>query len=529
MSSNSTRKRGGDKTISEFFGTPSVDYHAVLGVRRNASKAAIAKAYRQLVKKYHPDKNKTAGAAERFKEIQEAFEELHGHNAAVTATAITKAKPSKVRRKRKHPVPPKPYAKFPLTPHSSGKWQKKIRGKTEYFGRWGRIVNGKMQRLPNDGWKEAYDLYDAQAAELHAGRRPRKPASSDDLTVKLLCNKFLTAMAKRLQAGKKMSPRMFAEYRSTAERMCKSFGKHTLVDDLGPDDFASFGLELHEHFGHFRQGNEIQKTRTIFKFAFDNELIDRPMRFGSQFEKPGKDEGRKHRATQGKRLFTAAEIHHLLDGQLVKVKGKKSQRVPGAGPQLRAMILLAINCGFGNNDVACLPKSVLDLEKGWVDFPRPKNGIQRRCPLWPETVAALRKALANRPAHTSPDDADCIFITKYGGRWVVERSTEPTEGPNGEVDLSTIKCTSFNSVSQEFKKLLSEHGINGRKRIGFYSIRHTFRTVADATKDFPAIRLIMGHADNSIDDVYREQIDDDRLQAIADHVHGWLFGKGGAK
>ena len=56
------------------------------------------------------------------------------------------------------------------------------------------------------------------------------------------------------------------------------------------------------------------------------------------------------------------------------------------------------------------------------------------------------------------------------------------------------------------------------------ALRHTFRTVADATKDFPAIRLIMGHADSSIDDAYREGIDDARLLAVVEHVHKWLFG-----
>jgi hypothetical protein len=48
--------------------------------------------------------------------------------------------------------------------------------------------------------------------------------------------------------------------------------------------------------------------------------------------------------------------------------------------------------------VARLPLSAVDLDAGVIDFPRPKTGIPRRCPLWPETAAAIRELLAKRPA-----------------------------------------------------------------------------------------------------------------------------------
>ena len=57
------------------------------------------------------------------------------------------------------------------------------------------------------------------------------------------------------------------------------------------------------------------------------------------------------------------------------------------------MILLGINCGFGNHDCGTLPKSAIDLEAGWVNYPRPKTAIERRCPLWPETIEAIREAI----------------------------------------------------------------------------------------------------------------------------------------
>src|SRR4051812_164447 len=93
-------------------------------------------------------------------------------------------------RPRKAPDrPKKPYADFPLTPHATGTWQKKIRGKIHYFGHWARRVNGKLVRVEGDGWKEALEQYKAVADDLHAGRTPR--AAGDALTVADLCNRFL--------------------------------------------------------------------------------------------------------------------------------------------------------------------------------------------------------------------------------------------------------------------------------------------------------------------------------------------------
>ncbi|MBX2860525.1 MAG: DnaJ domain-containing protein [Vampirovibrio sp.] len=52
------------------------DYYKILGVSRTATEKEIKSAYRKLARKYHPDVNQTTGAAERFKEINEAYEVL---------------------------------------------------------------------------------------------------------------------------------------------------------------------------------------------------------------------------------------------------------------------------------------------------------------------------------------------------------------------------------------------------------------------------------------------------------------------
>ncbi|MSQ94330.1 MAG: hypothetical protein EXR98_07210 [Gemmataceae bacterium] len=417
-------------------------------------------------------------------------------------------------RKAASERPKKPYPDFPLSPHASGAWQKKIRGKIHYFGKWARVVNGKLTRIEGDGWQEALEQYKAEAADLHAGRTPR--VKGDALTVKDLCNRFLTAKQQKIDAGE-MSTRMFAEYKLTTERLVARFGKDRPVVDLAADDFEVLRADLAKQFGPVRLGNEIQKVRTIFKYALGQGLIDKPVQYGDEFRKPGKRVMRLHRAKNGKRMFEAKELRAMI---------------AAAGVPLKAMILLGVNAAFGNADCGYLTQSVVDLEAGCVTFPRPKTGIERRAFLWPETIEALRAAIADRPTPKDKADADRVFITKYGNSW-------SDGGMSGAVSLEMGKllkrprcpaCGKINADAAErcdcgWKPTAKQPWENScRPGLGFYALRHTFRTVADATRDFPAVRLVMGHADESIDDVYREQIDDARLVAVAEHVRAWLFG-----
>lgn len=52
------------------------DYYEILGINKGASEAEIKSAYRRLARQHHPDVDKSAGAAERFKEVSEAYQAL---------------------------------------------------------------------------------------------------------------------------------------------------------------------------------------------------------------------------------------------------------------------------------------------------------------------------------------------------------------------------------------------------------------------------------------------------------------------
>jgi integrase len=352
-------------------------------------------------------------------------------------------------------------------------WAKKIRGKMYYFGKW-------------DDPDGALAKYNEQKEELHSGRKAR-PAP-DAVTVKDVANAFLNAKKNLVDAGQ-LSPSTFLNYKAAAAITVSILGKGRLVGDLRADDFATLWRAMAKKWGVRRLGVMITCSRSIFKHAFDADLTDRPVKFGPQFVPPSKKTVRLHRAKQGPKLFTADEARRM---------------VAGAGPMLRAMILLGINCGFGNADCGRLPLTALDLDGGWVTFPRPKTGINRRCPLWPETVAAIRDALAKRKEPKNPADAELVFVTMFGGSW--------------------SKANTDNPVVRAVRLLLHRLGINGRTGLGFYTLRHTFRTVADGAKDQPATDHVMGHESPHMSSVYRETISDARLRAVADHVRAWLFG-----
>ena len=223
-------------------------------------------------------------------------------------------------------------------------------------------------------------------------------------------------------------------------------------------------------------------------------MIDRPVRYGSGFRKPSQAVLRKHRAANGQRMFESAELRTIID----------AAKMP-----LKAMILLGVNCGFGNHDVAGLPRAALDLEAGWVRFPRPKTGIDRRCPLWPETITALREWLAQRPKPAVAEDAGLVFLTKRRSSWAAGAERGSHDNP----------------LSRELSTLTNRLGLHRPGR-SFYSLRHTFETIGGEALDQVAVNFIMGHAPtaNDMASVYRERISDERLRRVVNHVRVWLFG-----
>ena len=358
-----------------------------------------------------------------------------------------------------------------MTAHPRKQWCKKVRGRLYYFGTW-------------DQPQEALELWLEQKDALLAGRKPRE---RDEPTVSYLINHFLDGRQKLIPTGE-LTQRTYDDYVKVCKRVGRVLGRDRIAEDLREDDFSKLRNELATSdkgraLSPQTRKREVSIARMIFHNANEHRLTKEPIVYRPFLKAPKARTLRKARRENGIRLFNADQIRALIEA---------------AGPQLRGMIYLAINCGLGNHDCGTLPVSAVDLERGWLDYPRPKTEMDRRCPLWPDTIAALQ---AIRPRN------GLVFSTKYGNPWTVAEHSRA------------------NPISYEFRKLCKKVGVY-RKGNCFYSLRRTFQTVGDTSGEHLAVKAIMGHVPdvNNMSAIYNQLVPDEKLQKVTEYVRGWLLG-----
>lgn len=376
----------------------------------------------------------------------------------------------------KRTKPRKPRKDFPLFAHPNGQWAKKIKGRPHYFGTWDD-PEGALARYLDD------------KDDLYAGRVPRnRRAEGADLAE--LCNRFLTLKADLKETGE-LTRGMFNEYHRGCDFVIAEFGSKRLVSDLLPEDFEALRSRLAKGRGPNSLAKYVRIVRMLFNYGFEAGVIDVPVRVGPAFKGPKKAILRKARQNSNQ-MLTPKQVREILKA---------------SSDHLAAMALLGLNGGFGQEDCAKLTFEHLDLDAGFIDYRRKKTGIDRRVPLWPRTVKAIRKSIDTRPKPASEEHADLVFLTRNGRPWV-----------------RWAKKAMVDATGQEFDKMLRACDCKAKGR-GFYALRHTFRTLSDSLPDRPAVDLVMGHEGDDIANFYRHGIDDARLWKVVRHVERTVFGR----
>ncbi len=355
--------------------------------------------------------------------------------------------------------PSKPSRLFPLYAHACGQWAKKVKGSVYYFGKW-------------DDPDSALDQWIKVKDELLAGRQP-VVWDLDSLTVGECLN---IALAAKKQAVKSLeiSQQTWDDYEAAGKRVLEVFDRNKPVKMLTPRDFQLLRQHLQKDCVSVTLANRIRHTRVLFNWCENNGHIEsmKPI-WGTAFGIPSARQIRLDRNSKPKRFTPADRIRKLLASA-------------GEFSNLKAMILLGINCAYGPKDCCLLKWSHLNLKSGWACLPRNKTGKDRKAKLWPETVAALGGIDAG--------DDGLIFRTLAG-------QPQTTWG-----------------IGHAFARLKAEG-----EPFGFYWLRHTFSTIGEGSLDFEAVRVIMGHIDASVAGHYRSGVSDERLEAVSDYVRNWLF------
>lgn len=379
-----------------------------------------------------------------------------------------------------------PNEPFPLTVNPCGYYSKKIRGKVHYFGRWA------------DGPEAAERTYLDRKDDLEAGRTPEADRPhADGLTIKKLLNEFRAHKKRTMERGE-LAERSYLDVVHTCDFLAAQLDKNRLVTDLRPDDFTKLldVLLKQRRTGKEKSlvvlGNTIGRIKAPFRYADKEGLIDKPIRFGADFKKPAAKNVERQKRDKAEAIREEGAEPTFTSEEIVKMLAMAAQ-------PLKTMVLLGINAGLGNSDIGQMRMGHVNLNTGWLDYPRPKTEKPRRAKLWPETVAAIKEWLTQRPEPRDPKNTKLVFVTKYRDSW-------------HKVN---------NPLSAEMRKLLDELGINASRN--FYCLRATFRTEAARSLDTEAVYGVMGHTLPGMGSAYVRFVHNDRLEKVAQVVHDWLW------
>ena len=302
--------------------------------------------------------------------------------------------------------------KFPLTLHPTGQFCKKIKGKLYYFG---------------TDKKNALERYLEQAAYLHTGKGAKPSSANNNLSLKTVCNLYLDYQESRATIADITRSYVYDQTRLLRD-FVRYIGPNHIVSNISTIDVQNYRKKL------IKTGkaadtinNRITAVKAMYNWALDNGVINSIPNLKaikkvaiSKAEKP---------------IFSMPQIQNLIEN---------------ASIQMKAMIWLGLNCGFGCTDCAELRWENLDIKNARVCFPRGKTGIRRNLPLWPETIQALKNITKS---------GDLVFYTPGGSPWV--RTIKSIDKTGRE------KYTKENAVSEKFSKLLKRQVSKLQKELAF--------------------------------------------------------------
>ncbi|MCH8147189.1 MAG: hypothetical protein IH987_04240 [Planctomycetes bacterium] len=253
---------------------------------------------------------------------------------------------------------------------------------------------------------------------LAAGVLPTGPPDKIlPISAKALANRFLAAQ----QANWRNRKKTLTVYRDWLGRFLKDH-RGLNACEYTVEMFAAWKISLRERkYTPESINHYLSAVRAMYAFGEDVDLIPKAPRL-----RRVRNESRMGLTNRSKTIYSKLDAKNLFSC---------------ADTQFRAMILLALNAGFGPKDIHDLKWH--DLRGNRVALSRSKTGVHQSYQLWPETAQALgglrqsRTALIKRLVRRGRirTDRGHVFVTRYWDPWLSD------------------------AVSREFRKLCKKAGV----------------------------------------------------------------------
>jgi integrase len=367
-------------------------------------------------------------------------------------------------------------------PHRDG-WVRWYKGRTVF-------VCGRKTPLA-----DVEDRWIAKKLAIDAAEKGQVPGLVTARTYRVALSEFLDIQEARVGAARNaIEERTYHNYVTALN----DFGSFlfdgakiadTDVRAIGPSHFSAYARK----FGAWKASgfdSVVSRVGSLFRWAAEMEYIDR-YRPGPEFRRPDKEEIRSQRIELTK-SFAVADVAKLYDA---------------APHTVRCWIALGICAAFNNADIANMPRGVVDLAGGVIDFRRRKTRKIRRVIPLPADVVTLLKGYV-RPEPADAKWKGLFFVTEHGNPYCRTRSRDGGYMPS-------------DSISRLFAKLLESADVRtaGGDGRNFSGLRTTHYNLAPSDRWELERKIVMGRAKGDIDlDHYLERIGTDELGRYVEHV-----------
>ena len=366
----------------------------------------------------------------------------------------------------------------PLFFHGNGQWARKIHGRFRYFG---RDLDAALKR-----WA-------AEKDHLLAGLEP--PRTDGEPSLSEIANLYLADVRQRMADGKIRADHD-RHVVPLLTRWVNALGKDARLSRVTPAGWAKVRrqIELSVDQTTPRAATTIKadcaRSMAVLNWIKLKRLVVNEIHIAGAFDPPPMRELRMAKTVAGKRLWEPAELRQVIEASSVL---------------FRPVLLLAINGALGIADIGRITRSQITARTECIDLPRNKTGVDRRIWLWPETRQAIAEAVRKRPTPARQKFDDRLLLTPKGFPWHHIRAGKPVD-----TGCSTLS------------KTIERAGMTSTRTL--YDCRRSFRTIAGEVCDLEAVNFCMGHEGPGEGITYVQNVGDDRIRRVCEHVRAWLFG-----